>query len=82
MRKDEADTVEPPMSQRQGHGATSMKPLYPTQAFRRIEWGTLDDSEKRPWQTGYFAEGLSSAFRSPVAYWIPARMCSSIGVMA
>ena len=29
----------------------------------------------------YF-DGASSAFRSPITYWIPARMCSSIGVMA
>ena len=30
----------------------------------------------------YFTEGLSSALRSPKAYWIPARRCSSMGVIA
>lgn len=29
-----------------------------------------------------FTLGLSSAFRSPSAYCMPARMCSSIGFMA
>ena len=34
----------------------------------------------RPTVSPYFADGLSSAARSPIAYCTPARMCASIGV--